>query len=82
MNISTKFGLREIVTTHQRRIGDRIIPDLIGEVVTIQVSTLSAAPVYFVRVTDGQILPYAESELIGDPDFDQEAGKYPEGLTP
>lgn len=79
MNISTKFGLREIVTTHQRRIGDRIIPDLIGEVVSIQVSVLPEGTVYFVRVTGGQILPFAEDDLIGDPDYDQEAGKYPEG---
>lgn len=78
MQISTKFGLREIVTTHQKRIGDRIIPDLIGEVVSIQVSTLPEGIIYFVRVTGGQILPFAEDELIGDPDFDQEAGRYPE----
>jgi hypothetical protein len=78
MNISAKFGLREIVTTHQKRIGDRIIPDLIGEVVTIQASIMSDAPIYFVRMTDAQILPFAEGDLIGDPDYDQDAGKYPD----
>lgn len=78
MQISTKFSLREIVTTHQKRLGDRIIPDLIGEVVTIQVSVMADAPVYLVRVTGGQILPFVEDELIGDPDFDQDAGRYPE----
>lgn len=78
MNIQTKFGLREIVTTHQRHKGDQILPDLIGEVVTIQVSTMATGTVYFVRVTGGQILPFGEDELIGDPDFDHEAGKYPD----
>ena len=78
MNISAKFGLREIVTTHQKRIGDRIIPDLIGEVVSIQVSALPEGIIYFVRVTGGHILPFAEGDLIGDPDYDQDAGKYPD----
>jgi hypothetical protein len=77
MNIATKFGLGEIVTTHQKRKGDRIIPDLIGEVVTIQASTLTPGIVYFVRVTDGMLLPFGEAELVGDPDYDQQAGGYP-----
>ena len=82
MKIETKFGLREIVCTHQKRIGDRTIPDLIGEVVIIQVSSLSdGKPIYFVRLTDGQILPFAETDLIGDPEFDQEAGAYPKHET-
>jgi hypothetical protein len=81
MNIATKFGLREIVTTHQKRIGDRIIPDLIGEVVAIQVSALTPGVVYFVRLTDGQILPFGESELVGDPGYDQQAGAYPVAAT-
>ena len=80
MKIETKFGLREIVVTRQKRMGDRIIPDLIGEVVTIQVSALvNGEPIYFVRMTEGQILPFTESDLIGDPDFDQEKGAYTEG---
>ena len=66
VNIQTKFGLGEIVTTHQKRKGDQIIPDLIGEVVTIQVSTISTGTIYFVRVTGGQILPFGEDELIGE----------------
>ena len=77
MNIVTKFGLGEIVTTHQKRQGDRIIPGLIGEVVTIQASTLTPGIIYFVRVTDGTLLPFGESELVGDPDYDQQAGAYP-----
>lgn len=51
MNIQTKFGLGEIVATHQKRKGDQIIPDLIGEVVTIQASTMATGNIYFVRVT-------------------------------
>jgi len=75
VNIQTKFGLGEIVATHQKRMGDQIIPDLIGEVVTIQVSTMATGNIYFVRV-GGQILPFGEDELIGDPDYDQEKGGY------
>lgn len=81
MNIQTKFGLGEIVTTHQRCKGDQIIPDLIGEVVTIQVSSMAAKTIYFVRV-GGQILFYGEDELIGDPDYDQEKGGYTDASDP
>lgn len=31
VNIQTKFGLGEIVTTHQRRKGNQIIHDQIGD---------------------------------------------------
>lgn len=75
VNIQTKFGLGEIVTTHQRRKGNQIIHDQIGEAITIQVSLMAAKTIYFVRV-GGQILPFGEDELIGDPDYDQEKGGY------
>lgn len=80
VNIQTKFGLGEIVTTHQKRMGNRIILDQIGEVVTIQVSTISTGTIYFVRV-GGQILPFGEDELIGDPDYDQNKGGYPDAAV-
>lgn len=80
VNIQTKFGLGEIVTTRQRSKGDKIIPDLIGEVVTIQVSTISTGTIYFVRVTGGQILPFGEDELIGE-DYDQKKGGYPDATA-
>lgn len=70
VNIQTKFGLGEIVATHQKRMGNRIILDQIGEVVTI----------YFVRI-GGRILPFGEDELIGDPDYDQEKGGYPDAAV-
>lgn len=63
VNIQTKFGLGEIVTTHQRRKGNQIIHDQIGEAITIQVSLMAAKTIYFVRV-GGQILPFGEDELI------------------
>lgn len=80
VNIQTKFGLGEIVATHQKRMGNRIILDQIGEVVTIQVSTISTGTIYFVRV-GGQILPFGEDELIGDPDYDQKKGGYPDAAV-
>lgn len=80
VNIQTKFGLGEIVATHQKRMGNRIILDQIGEVVTIQVSTISAGTIYFVRI-GGRILPFGEDELIGDPDYDQEKGGYPDAAV-
>lgn len=84
MNIATKFGLREIVTTHQRRRGDQIIPDLIGEVVGVHVSTLSEGVTYSVRVTGGQILPFGEDELIGGSGFRPRDGEIPgrRSMTP
>lgn len=75
MKYENQFGIGEIVTTRQLRRGDRIIPDLIGEV--MGVSFDKAATTVFVRLIDGSVQAFRERELEGDPDFDQVAGCYP-----
>lgn len=82
MKIETKFGLGEIVVTERKKRGDPsawsgrdAIPDIIGEVVAIIVT--KQAVVYHVRLTEGMIAPFDGADLIGDPDYDQEAGGYP-----
>lgn len=77
MKYKSKFGIGELVTTKQKRAGDRIIPDLIGEVFAVHFGR--GACMVLVRMTDGQILPYREDELEGDPEYDQETGCYAEG---
>lgn len=74
MKIETKFGLGEIVVTERKKRGDDAIPDIIGEVVAIIVTKQSI--VYHVRLTEGMIAPFDGADLIGDPDYDQEAGGY------
>lgn len=77
MIFKTKFGLGEIVLTAQKERGDRIAQDLIMEVVTIGFDRDGKA-FYGCRVAgSGLIVQATESELIGDPAFDQEAGCYP-----
>ncbi len=75
MKIETKFGLGEIVVTERKKRGDNAIPDIIGEIVAIIFT--KQATVYHVRLTDGTIVPFDGADLIGDPDYDQEAGGYP-----
>ena len=76
MKFESKFGLGEIVVTQQKVRGDRINQDIIGEVIGI--SFFPKCPVgYTVRIGGtGQAHNFLESELIGDPTFDQETG-YP-----
>jgi hypothetical protein len=74
----SQFGIGEIVTTKQLVRGDKIMHDEIGEVTVVQFD--KATVTVFVRMANGNgIHPFRECDLIGDPDFDQEAGKYPEG---
>lgn len=77
MRYESKFGIGEIVVTRQKRLGDRIIPDLIGEVFAVQFGRDSC--MVYVRMTDGQLLPFREDELENDPEYDQDLGCYPEG---
>jgi hypothetical protein len=78
MKFESKFGLGEIVCTHQTIRGDRIYQDALLKVIGLTF-TLEGAPTYMARLSEGHIVTLMESELIGDPDFDQEAWGYPEG---
>jgi hypothetical protein len=75
MKFESPFGIGEIVTTHQLRSGDRIRHDLIGEVLGITFLKDGQQSIH-VRTSDGHMMQFLPSELIGDPDFDQESGKY------
>lgn len=78
MKYESKFGMGEIVTTKQISKKGKFIRDEIGEVVAVQFD--KTAITILVRMANAQgIHSFRECDLIGDPDFDQEAGKYPEG---
>lgn len=74
MKYESKFGIGEIVTTHQKEHDGRIIPDLIGEVIGVTFDR--DAIVVHVRLSGGSIQLFREADLIGDPKFDQERGGY------
>ena len=74
MKYESKFGIGEIVTTHQKEHDGRIIPDLIGEVVAVTFDR--AAIAVHVRISDGHVQLFREADLIGDPGFDQKRGGY------
>lgn len=76
MKFESAFGLGEIVLTKQHTRESRIFMDSILKVIAIQFS-LDDGIFYACRDAErGGILYYTESELIGDPDFNQETGKY------
>lgn len=74
MKYESKFGIGEIVTTHQKEHDGRIIPDLIGEVIAVTFDSTAIA--VHVRLSGGSVQLFREAELIGDSDFDQERGGY------
>ena len=77
MKFNTSFGLGEIVCTHQRETANGLYPDMILKVVATQIA-LDGQVAYLCRnALSGNIVVCAGHELIGDPAFDQEAGKYP-----
>ena len=80
MNFKSKFGLGEIVarTIEGGSEGgnrDRCKVDDLLEVVQIAVCK-EGQVVVFCRHTGGFVTPYAESDLEGDPEFNQETGTY------
>ena len=77
MNIITKFGIGEIVE-HNTYQGNKLIGSQLYKIIGITVSEIGVS-VYTTRCTvSGNIINFSESELIGDPDFDQETCSYPE----
>lgn len=78
MKFKSPFGIGEIVCTKQLTSGDRIRHDLTGEVIGVTFAKEGQDSV-LVRVHDGRLVQLMPSELIGDPEFDQDAGRY---LTP
>lgn len=84
MKFESKFGIGEIVIKEVRKNGE-FINDFIYEVKAVVFGTGSTDPsrietMYSVfDARTGAISWMNEYELIGDPLFDQELGKYPQG---
>lgn len=76
MKFESKFGLGEIVIYQMSR-GDEFLSDELLEVVGVAFDRKVIA--YTCRRTDGSIVHFEEAELIGDENFNQETGCYPEG---
>jgi hypothetical protein len=76
MKFESKFGLGEIVIYQMNR-GDTFLSDELLEV--FAVSFDKKAIIYTCRRIDGSLVFFEEEELIGDENFNQETGSYPEG---
>lgn len=80
MKFESKFGLEEIVhyCEHGRQSEHKksVKHDVFLKVVSV-VFTIDGAVNYVCRWPNGNIGHFAENELIGDPDFNQESG-YPD----
>lgn len=72
MKFESKFGLGEIVSYTRERDG-KISHDELLEVVGIGFQK-DGTTTYAVRGYRGVLMHFEESELEGDPDFDQETG--------
>lgn len=79
MRFSSKFGLGEIVLTHQgiREDARKILQDQILRVIGVCFG-LDGTTNYLCRLDDGHLVQFLEQELIGDENFDQELGCYTE----
>ena len=81
MKFTSKFGLGEIVNylrlnkPSEQKEGNHYLQDELLEV--IAVSFEKEGVTYIVRGYKGLIFNYRESELEGDPAFDQDNGCYP-----
>lgn len=79
MKFESNFGVGEIVFTRQTIRGDRIRQDVIGEVIAVTFVKGSPREANVsVRLSDGSLQVFLPEELIGDPQFNQETGSYPE----
>ena len=76
MKFESKFGLGEIVCTKQQQKGERFFSDSLFKIIGVTFA-LDGTKAYLVRLEDGHMTQFMESELIGDPDFNQESG-YPD----
>ena len=78
MKFETKFGLGEIVY-YTRRGHKTAKHDEFLEVVAIAFDKNGVS--YHCRYPQGITAAFAEGELIGDPDFDQDKGQYDYDIT-
>lgn len=76
MKFESKFGLGEIVS-RTRYKGDEIVADELYEVVAVAFDG-DGNTAYSCRAPKGALIQFSETEIEGDPNFDQEAGCYKE----
>ncbi len=82
MKFTTKFGLGEIVIRESHKNGQMVqerMMEVIG--IVIQPTNTTEGAAYFAEylcedTTNGHRQIYAEAMLVGDPDFNQDTGKY------
>ena len=74
MKFETKLGLGEVAITKAHNKA-RVYEDAIVEIIGIHFDR-DKNVTYIVRYSNGNVSTFKESELIGDPDFDQETGTY------
>lgn len=78
MNINFKFGLGEIVEQNTYKNGDLIGSHLL-EVIAMHADKCGRS--YLCRYPEtGMVQYFLECDLIGDPDYSQELGKYMGGI--
>lgn len=76
MKFESKYGLGEIVS-YTRYKNKVVVLDAMLEVIGVHFSVEGIG--YYCRGTNNIVVHFAEEDLEGDPDFDQEAGCYPSG---
>lgn len=85
MKFETAFGIGEIVIRETNKNG-LMVQDRMMEVIAITIEKNDSGEGYdtgFIceHTKNGYRQIYREHMLVGDPDFDQKAGKYPKTIT-
>lgn len=84
MKFESKFGIGEIVIREHHKNGKMVGEDRMMEVIGVHFGKDTNGIVEAVYVcedsSNGHRQMYAEHMLVGDPDFDQETGKYPQDV--
>lgn len=76
MKFKSKFGTGELVYVMMTDSGGRCMPEIVARVIAVTFER-GDSPHYTCRLPNGVITNFLESELIGDPEFNQELGDYP-----
>lgn len=80
MKFESKFGIGEVVISGTPDSPERSIKDNFYKVTAVTFGMDGEIVIHARHPEGGYIVAFSESELIGDPDFDQEKG-YPEKET-
>lgn len=82
MKFESRFGIGEVVCTAQNVSSDRAMMDIAVRVIGVAfycgvTNKTGDSCNYICRLPNGTISSFLESELIGDPEFDQDIRGYP-----